>query len=102
MLVAHADFFTVNLEVGHACGWILEVNGKEAVGKLLTLPCTKEAACDSTTLQSVGYFLYLYVEISPLVVVVGFQSATLALLGNGEIGGCLCVASSIEETEIGI
>ena len=100
MGIAHADLFTVYLEIGHAYFLICKINGKETVCKLLAFLGCEELAAYLATLQTVFHFTYLHEKVSPFVRVVGFETTTLASLCNSEISSALCIGSTIEETEI--
>ena len=77
-----------------------EINRKETVCKLLAFLGCEELAANLATLQTVFHFTNLHEKVSPLVRVVGFETATLASLCNSEISSALCIGSAIEKTEI--
>ena len=102
LVIAHTNFLGLHLEVIHGNDLIVEINCKETLGIFFTFVSRKEATVDVLTLQTVMDFLYLDLEIAPLVGIICLQTAISTTLSDGEIGFRIYIGTAVEELEIGI
>ena len=99
-LVAHADTFVVNLEVGHRDNPVGEVHGEIAVDIDSGSCPVKISGVNAAVLQLVFHLANLHKEVAPFLAVKREKAALPVFLRDDEIGLNVSIAAACEIAEV--